>query len=116
MCLALIAVAGFNAFPPVELPSMVESFLLLPLAWPLESFLLSLALALLLSLLVFGLDGMMKMVWFRPCCLYDPLKHSRSHLLSKLNCLWCSDDRPLAGLAITPRRSVWNATSTLRRR
>ena len=54
-----MAVAGFKAFPPLELPSVAESFLLLPpLALDLESFLLSLV-EVLLSLLTLALGGMM---------------------------------------------------------
>lgn len=80
MCLALIAVAGFKAFLPVELPA-AESFLLLPLALPLGSFLLSLALALLVSLVGWGFDGMMEMVWVRGRCFYNGGKQLKGHLM-----------------------------------
>lgn len=59
----------------MELPA-AESFLLLPLvALPLESFLLSLALlALVVSLVGWGFDGMMEMVWVRGRCFYNGVK------------------------------------------
>ena len=72
----MIAVAGFKAFA-------VESFLLLPLvALPLESFLLSLALlALVVSWVGWGFDGMMAMVWVRGRCFNNGVKQSKGHVM-----------------------------------